>query len=114
MRTRRGFTLIEVLIAVVLIDVGLLALAAGSAVLVRRTITLRARAAAVAAATNRLQLLGVLPCIAASGSAAGVLNVDEHWQVVLQANGVREVNDSVAFATGGGSGWIALRTRLPC
>jgi prepilin-type N-terminal cleavage/methylation domain-containing protein len=115
-RRRAGFTLIEVLVAVVLIDVGLLALVAGSAVLVRQAAELRMRNAALRAATNRVQFLGAGPCLAtaggAGGSNAGALR--EEWSVSLQANNVREVLDRVTFTVGGDTRAVVLRTRLPC
>jgi Tfp pilus assembly protein PilV len=115
MRLKRfGFTLIEVLVAVVLIDVGLLALVAGSAVLVRRAAELRARSTALRAATNRIQLLGAQPCAAAAGSTGPWRGQREDWSVVLQANDVREVLDRVTFTAGGDTHAVVLRTRLPC
>jgi Tfp pilus assembly protein PilV len=114
LRARCGFTLIEVVVAVVLIDVGLLALVAASAVLVRQTTELRVRSAALHAATNRLQLLGASACVATSGAAAGPLSIHEWWSVVLQPNGVRELRDSVTFSVGIAEKTVVLRTRLPC
>src|SRR6185503_15948347 len=114
MRNRRGFTLLEVVIAVVLIDVGLLALVAGSAVLIRQTAEMRAHAAALRAAANRLQLLGGASCVATTGSAAGPFGVSERWEVALQPEGVREIRDSVTYAGAAGTRSIMLRTRLPC
>jgi len=114
LRARRGFTLIEVVVAVVLIDVGLLALVAASAVLVRQTTELRVHGAALQAATNRLQLLGASACGAASGSSADAFSIHESWSVALQPNGVRELRDSVTFSVGAAVKTVVLRTRLPC
>jgi prepilin-type N-terminal cleavage/methylation domain-containing protein len=110
---RAGFTLIEVLVAIVLIEVGLLALVAGSAVLVRQTSEVRARSNALRAATARIEALGAGPCVSTSG-ASTVGDVHELWSVDLQANHVREVRDSVAFTAAGIGRSLALRTRLPC
>ena len=114
MRSHRGFTLLEVLIAVVLIDVGLLALVAGSAVLIRQTAEMRAHSAAVRAAANRLQMLGATTCSARTGNASGPFGISESWSVELHANGVREVRDSVTYAGASGPRALVLRTRLPC
>jgi Tfp pilus assembly protein PilV len=111
---RAGFTLIEVVVAVVLIDVGLLALVAGSAVLVRQTSEIRARSAAMRAATNRLQLLAAQPCAATTGAVGNAASLREDWSVVLEPNDVREMLDRVSFSVGRDTHAIVLRTRLPC
>ena len=111
---RAGFTLIELLIALVLIQIGLLALVTTNAVLVRQLSTIRARAVAVSAASNRLQLLGATPCVGATGSYDGAAGLVEHWSVELQPNATREIRDSVRFAALGTMHFLVLRTRLPC
>lgn len=114
MQTRRtGFTLIEVLIAVMLIDVGLLALVAGSAVLVRRAGEVRARSNALRAAANRIQVLGAGPCTQTAGASPNG-DVYETWAVVVYPSHVREVSDSVTFSVAGVPGSVALRTQFPC
>jgi prepilin-type N-terminal cleavage/methylation domain-containing protein len=110
----RGFTLVEVLLAVILISVGLLALVAGSGVLLRQTNDLRIRRAALQAGTNRLQLLGAGSCAGASGDASGPFGIQERWSAELVGNGVRDVHDSVTFSVRGEVRTFVLRTRLPC
>ena len=113
MRARSGFTLAEVLVAVVLIDVGLLALVAGSAVLVRRTTELRFRATALRAANNRLQQLGVAPCVATAGAVTAA-GVREDWLVTPGPDSVGDIRDSVSFTVGTVPHSVVLETRLPC
>jgi len=110
----RGFTLVEVLLAVILINVGLLALVAGSAVLVRQTNDLRARRSALQTGTNRLQVLGAAPCAAASGDASGPLGEHERWSIDVMDHAVRELRVNVTFFSRGEARSIVLRTRLPC
>lgn len=112
--SRAAFTLVEVLVAVVLIDVGLLALVAGSAVLIRQSTETRARDAAVRTAENRLQMLGATACVASTGSAAGPFGIHEYWFVDPPIEGVRELSDSVTFIAPAGEQSIVLTTRLPC
>jgi Tfp pilus assembly protein PilV len=114
MHRRAGFTLVEVLIAVVLIDVGLLALVAAGSILVRRTAEVRLRATAVRVALDRLQLVGVGACVSASGVAIGARGIRENWGATAPTNGVRELYDSVTFTVAGAEKLLALRTRLPC
>ena len=112
MRLRHGFTLVEVLVAVLLIDVGLLALVGASAVLVRQTNALRLRNEALRTAANRLQQLGAGPCATTSGAlSADVLRED--WSATQQS-GVLDVRDSVTFPLGTAAHGVVLETKLPC
>ena len=111
----RGFTLPELLVAIVLIDIGVLALVACSTVVVRQADDLRRRGAAIRLASSRLELLGVLPCAATQGSDTSVPGLREHWSVALLQNGIRELSDSVVYTVSGSSrSGFALRTKLPC
>ncbi len=111
---RCGFTLLEVLLAVILIDVGLFALVAGSAVLVRQTSELHARDRAARTAANRVQALGAGPCAPLVGQARSADGQEERWMVVLIAGGARDVSDSVGFVVRGVPRSVVLRTRLSC
>jgi Tfp pilus assembly protein PilV len=113
-RARRGFTLIEVVIAVILIDVALLALVGSTAVLVRQANTLRMHNAAIAIGSKRLQLLGTSPCVAASGEASDARGIQEFWFAVVMPNNVRALSDSVSFSIGAVAKSVVLRTALPC
>ena len=110
---RDGFTLVEVVLALVALNVALLALVAGATVTLRRTSELRARTAAIEAATNRLQQLAIAACAAASGSASS-RGVAERWTVTLLAPRVREAVDSVEYAAGTLQRTLVLRTRSAC
>jgi prepilin-type N-terminal cleavage/methylation domain-containing protein len=114
MASRQGFTLVELLVAIVLIDVGLLALVAASTVVLRQVQDQRARSAAVYAATDRIETLSSLPCAAAIGATAGPRGIHEHWQAVLLPSGAREIGDSVVYASSAGPRSVVLRTRNPC
>lgn len=111
---RRAFTLLEVLLAIILVDVALLALVAGSATLVRRSSELKIRGAALRAASDRVQVLSIAPCISTSGTAQGAYGLRESWTVAAANADIREISDSVAYVTHGTPGSIVLRTRLAC
>jgi Tfp pilus assembly protein PilV len=114
MRRRGGFTLIEVLIAVILVDVALLALVAAGSTLVRRTTEVRLRTTAARLAVDRLQLLGASACVATVGTTTNPGSIREFWGAASPANGVRELFDSVTFTVAGVEKAVALHTRLPC
>jgi Tfp pilus assembly protein PilV len=112
LRRRAGFSLVELLVALLVIDVGLLALAGTTLTLVRQRTELRERAAAVRAASARLEWLGAGPCRPAAGTASSATIV-ERWAAEPGANATRELSDSVSFGRGGAHA-VVLRTRLPC
>ena len=112
-KLRAGFSLIELLVALIIIDVGVLALAGTTLVLVRRRTELRARSAAVRAASSRLEWLGAGPCEPTTGSEHPGAQIVERWTVQLRANATRELTDSVTFGSERAH-TVVLRTRLPC
>ncbi|HEY4133017.1 MAG TPA: prepilin-type N-terminal cleavage/methylation domain-containing protein [Gemmatimonadaceae bacterium] len=114
MRARRGFTLVELLVAVVILNVGLLALVGGSAALVRRHAALRARSVASRTAAAGLARLAVSPCGATSGSVARSDGGTESWFVDARDHRVRDIADSVTYAVAGGQGTVALHSRAAC
>ncbi len=108
---RRGFSLVELLVAIILVDVALLALVQTSAVVVRRRNEAHTRAAAVSAATARIEQLAASPCGPVSGTAMGPAFL-EAWSSRLLGS-VREAADSVVFGLPSPHAFV-LRTRLPC
>lgn len=104
--------MVELLVAVVLVDVGLLALAGATAVAVRRQTEARARNTATNAAANRLQNLGASPCGARAGSTAPPFA--EQWSEIDAPTGMRDLRDSVTFVAYGSAHAVVLATRLPC
>ncbi len=114
MRMRRGFTLVEVLVAVLLIDVGLLAVVAGSAVVIRRQNELRLRGAAASAAANRVQTLIGIGCRPGGGSALTGTGVREAWDVRRGDRGTWDIRDSVTYTIGTVTHATVVTTRIPC
>lgn len=94
LRVRAGFTLVELMVAVLLIDVGLLALVCGSAIVARRYTDIRARELAARIVSNRIQAVMAQPC--------GV------------GQSFRDVADSASYIADGSAHQFVLRTRVPC
>lgn len=99
---RRGFTLVELLIAAVVLTVGLLALTSVSAAIV----TLAGRGERLAnvaeAGETRLEQLRAAGCTASSGRSEGE-RVAERWSVMHSTTGTIIVTDSVSQRSGTGS-----------
>jgi prepilin-type N-terminal cleavage/methylation domain-containing protein len=78
---RRAFTLLEVLIALVILGVGVLGLA-GNAALVSRLVGDGTRLSLVAAiATARFEQLRALPCASVTPGNATTHGIEERWTV---------------------------------
>jgi Tfp pilus assembly protein FimT len=98
-RRRRGVTLLELLVALVLLDFGLIALVGAAASASR----LRGRAhgdgLALDVASGRLEQILAVPCRgAAAGMEAPTRAMTEWWSDEPAPNGTRTVSDSVVVA----------------
>lgn len=112
-RPRRGATLIELLVALLLLDLALLSLASVSAVAARRIGEARRMRRSVTAAANRIESLAAGPCaMMAGGSAPLERGMTESW-TVRAIPGAAEATDSVEIRTLPGAN-VVLRVRVPC
>ena len=121
-RSSSGFSLVEVLVAIVVLGIGIVALV-GSSAMVTRMIgrgKVETRAAQVASRrieTLRLAAYSTSPrCTAAgfiSGGPATTSNVTESW-VVPAVGKVRTVQVNVTYRTVQGSRTASLQTRIEC
>jgi Tfp pilus assembly protein PilV len=105
-----GFSLLELLVAIILVDVAVLAIVQTNAAIIRRRNEMRARAAAVSSAGTRLEQLLATPCTPASGTSPRP--IAETWTAESVPGG-RELRDSVVFEDPG-QHVVVLRTRSSC
>src|SRR4051812_43408132 len=98
MRFRRGGTLIELLVSLVLLDLALLSLAAVGAVTAKRLGDAARRSRAALAAANRVERLAAVPCASMSGGAMRLeRGVDESWTAQRLPRSA-ELSDSIEIA----------------
>jgi hypothetical protein len=113
MRRRRGGTLVELLVALLLLDMALLSLATAGAATAKRIGDAGRRSRAAIAAANRVERLSAVPCSAATGGAAQLEpGVMEIWSAT-RVGGNIELSDSVAIAMRPNER-IVVRRRVPC
>ena len=111
--SRRGFTLVELLIAVLLLDVGVLALVAATAIVVRRQSGTRREVEVRRIAANRIERLIAAPCVAVVGDSSTTSGFAEHWWVQPDHKR-REIGDSLEWVVSGMSRHIVTRTSAAC
>jgi Tfp pilus assembly protein PilV len=110
---RRGATLVELLVALLLFDLSILSLAAVGAVAVRRTGEAARRSRAIVRAESRIESQLALPCSTQSGgTAVSERGVSETWWSVPIAAG-SELTDSIRIESRSGES-IVLRIRRLC
>src|SRR5437762_2273752 len=95
-RRRRGFALAEVVVALAMLAVGLLALAGSTAALLRADSAARATAGAAGLIADRVERVTAAACGAAGGTRLDRA-YEERWQTVAADDGYTLV-DSVAYA----------------
>ena len=112
---RNGFTLVELLVALVLLDVGLLALVGLAASLSQSFDRARADAHAQSLATARLERIASVPCTTSASGTQSSSPADSEWFTdQSQPNGTRILTDSVKVLTSRVPRIVVLRTRARC
>jgi prepilin-type N-terminal cleavage/methylation domain-containing protein len=119
--TSPGFTLIEVLVAIVVLTVGIMALAGSSASVTRMIGRGKSETRAAQAATRRMEILRLAADVPprctdpkfASGGPFITAGMSESWQVP-ESGKVRHVRVTVTYLTVRGPRKAALETRVAC
>ena len=119
-RGSSGFTVVEVLVAVMVISVGILALAGSSSAVARMLASGRQTTLAVEAADRRLEELrrqaraAAPACLApGSGAVTGSDGIDERWDVVA-GSGATLLRVIVTRRTSHGAATDTLATAIAC
>ena len=94
---RGGFTLVEVLVALLVFELGMLALTGVAAVAARDLASASRTARANALARNRVEALRSTSCPEPASGSASVGGTTERWRVSVEHN-ARRIADSVEFA----------------
>ena len=110
----RGFTLVELLVALLLLDVGLLGLVGFAAALSRDGNDTRATARAWAIASARIERMASVACGGTTAGSATSREVAEWFTDTPGANETRLLSDSVRIATSRGVQVASLHTSARC
>ena len=113
---RCGLSVVEVLVALMLVSIGLLGIAGSTALALRTTLDAAHRRAAAQRVASRFALLEAVGCSnARAGSAADSLHdLTEQWTVVTRANGFTIITDSVQWMSARGPRSFSLASAFTC
>lgn len=113
-KARAGFTLIEVMVAIMILSVGLLALASTSAVVIRQMGSAGRMGVAASVAQSRTERLRLAPCTVSSSGSATTRGVSESWTVTPQIRSAR-IDITVTYnSQGTNTRSQSYRSTIPC
>ena len=116
MRRRSGFTVIEVIVAIMVLTVGVLGLAGAAAIVTRMMASAEVQSDAAAVAAARFERLRGSRCPVASGSVSSA-GINERWASVQMGNPsyrMYDVVDTVRFTRRGVQREQAYRSVVKC
>lgn len=97
-RSRRGFTVVEMVIAIIILAVGIIGLMGTSLVVLRQMRLGQRQALAAGLAQTRFDSLASRPCSAlVNGGGAGPMGLREAWVVTAAGGGARHVTDTIVI-----------------
>ena len=111
---RAGFTLVELLVAMMVFAVGMLGLAATAASVTRMMGGAKRQTIAATVAQSRLEKIRSSPCASLVSGTETVRGITNTWTITAVTRGVN-VKDSVSFpGARNGTRWKVYRTSLSC
>jgi prepilin-type N-terminal cleavage/methylation domain-containing protein len=97
LKNRRGFSMPELMAAVMILAVGVLGLASTAAVMTRQVNGGAKQSTAAQVAESRLEMMRATPCGALSAGSASTRGVDEAWTVAPGANNTVRARVTVIY-----------------
>lgn len=101
-RSRRGFTLVELMVAIIIMTVGVLGLASTSAVVARMVGGGGQQTIAANVASSRFERLHSVQCSAITSGSATTRGMTEHWHASFVAGKLYSVIDTVTYTAADG------------
>lgn len=117
---RDGFTIVEIMVAIVILSIGILGLAATAGVVVRQMTGAVHQSVAANVAYSRMERIRTGSCLAmkdSSSPAGGVTtrNVTERWKIVgTPGSHVLLVYDTITYVVRGKTKTQVYNTEYPC
>ena len=98
---RSGLTLVEMMVAVVMLAIGLLGLASTSGYVVRQVGSGAKQTTVAHVAQARVEWLRSIPCTAIKDSNTVTRGIKEKWKVHSTVNGVARLTQTLEYSAGG-------------
>ncbi len=114
-RSRRGFTIIELVVAIIIMTVGVLALATSSAGVAKQMRAGNQSALAAVIAQGRLETIRSVGCSSLANGSATTRGMSERWSITWISSRARAVTESVTYVPRAKvSRTLAVRSVVPC
>jgi prepilin-type N-terminal cleavage/methylation domain-containing protein len=114
-RSRGGFTIIELVVAIIIMTVGILALATGSAGVAKQMRAGNQAALAAVVGQARMETIRSKGCVSLSDGSATTRGMTEKWTITWVSSRARAVTESVTYVPRAQkSRTLALRSVVPC
>ena len=112
---RQGFSIVEVIVAMMIVTIGLLGIAGSTALALRSTLDATRRRDAAERAQSRLAQLAAAGCGRASAGRAtdAARQLTEQWSVSSTGQ-FQQVTDSITWLGASGNVTFALTSAIPC
>lgn len=112
--TRRGFTLVELIVAMLMLTIGLLGLAGVGAVVLKQMRGGTYQTVAASIAQSRFEQLEGDPCASIVSGSATVRGMSETWTATAMGLRAKTVRDTVTFVGTSGTKKIGIHTVVAC
>ena len=110
---RAGFTLIELMVAMLIFTIGILGLASTAGVVVKQMGDSGRMSVAAAVARSRIEQLRLAPCGVATNDSAKTRGVAEAWRLTPMTRS-SQIDVTVRFTTKQGVRTQSYRSMVPC
>lgn len=112
--TRAGFTLVELIVAMLMLTIGLLGLAGVGAVVLKQMKGGTHQTIAASIAQSRFEQFEGDPCSSIVGGTATVRGMQESWTVAAVGLRAKTIRDTVTFAASNGTRKVGIHTVVAC
>ena len=110
---RRGYTIVELLVAVMIFSVGLLAMAGSASVIMSTLTSTQSRTIAASVAESRFERVRATPCVNRAAGSALSRGISEAWTLDRLAR-ADDVTVNVTFLSNRRQRTETFRSFLPC